>query len=79
MPDTDRDPRISDLIGFALDGKPVEFQNTFNDIVSDRLTVAVDARKTEVAQSVFSDAPAEEIEQEEDKDVEEPTGDTSNG
>lgn len=77
MTEPARDPRISDLIGFAINGNPVEFQGTFNDIVADRLAVAVDARKTEVAKNIFNDAP-EEIEPEEDKDVEEPTGDTSN-
>jgi hypothetical protein len=53
MTETARDPRINDLIGFAVNKKPVEFQNTFNDIVTDRLAQAVDAHKEVVAKKIF--------------------------
>lgn len=78
MPDTEieRDERIADLIGYAVNQNPIEFQQTFNDIVTDRLAQAVDARKIELAQNVFKDAPeADEEEPEtpdEDVDADEP-------
>ena len=57
---SDRDERINDLIGFAANQNPVEFQNTFNDIVADRIAQAVADRKVELAQNVFNDAPKQE-------------------
>ena len=78
MPD-ERDPRINDLIDFAIDKKPVEFQQTFNDIVTDRLAQAIDDRKVDIATHMFNepedvepkevdDTPEEEEEVEDDKD-----------
>jgi len=63
MTDNTRDPRIADLIAYALDAKPLEFQNTFNDIVTDRLVQAVSDQKTEIAATIFDDpvTPSDEV------------------
>lgn len=53
MTDTVRDQRLTDLVNFALDKKPVEFQQAFDDVVTDRISVAVDARKQEIARGIF--------------------------
>jgi len=66
-----RDPRIHDLIGYASNKNPVEFQNTFNDIVTDRLAQSVDRWKDAIANRVFSgpeDADLEGTEDEEEKE-----------
>ena len=54
--------QIQDLIAYAYDQKPIEFQNSFNDLMASRLATAVDAKKIEVAQSIFSNEEQEEIE-----------------
>jgi hypothetical protein len=60
----DRDERITDLIGYAVNKNPVEFQQTFNDLVTDRLAVAVDARKQELAKTIFADEPVADADSE---------------
>jgi len=43
----------TDLIDYALNQKPMEFQAAFNSLIADKLTAAVDMKKIEVAQSIF--------------------------
>jgi hypothetical protein len=62
-----------DLISLAYDQKPIEFQNAFNTLISDRIAQAVDVKKIEVAMSMFSDQNEEEINSEEELEIEEPT------
>jgi hypothetical protein len=66
----DRDPRIDDLIGFAADEKPVEFQQTFTDIVTDRIAQAIADRKDQIAQNMFREPEEEEPEEEQIEDGE---------
>jgi hypothetical protein len=70
MSDTERDPRINDLIGYAVNKNPVEFQNTFNDLVTDRLAQAVASRKDEVAQRTFGDPEETEPDEPDTPDAE---------
>ena len=46
---------ITGLIGAALDQKPLEFKDYFQAAIADRVSDAVDARKTELAASMFND------------------------
>jgi hypothetical protein len=62
-----------DLISLAYDQKPIEFQNAFNTLISDRIAQAVDVKKIEVAMSMFTDQNEEEINSEEELEIEEPT------
>jgi hypothetical protein len=50
----------SDLVDFALTQKPVEFEDTFNSVIANKLTAAVDMKKVEVAQSIFPSNDYEE-------------------
>ena len=59
----DNEYTVQDLISLSYDQKPIEFNNAFNSLIADRLAQAVNARKIEVAQSMFKE-PVEEIEQE---------------
>ncbi|MGZ4849968.1 MAG: hypothetical protein ACXV2C_01155 [Candidatus Bathyarchaeia archaeon] len=69
MPDNERDERIAALIGYAVNKNPIEFQQTFTDIVTDRLAQAVDDRKVEVAQTIFNEPPEEETTETPEEDV----------
>ena len=69
----DNDISVQDLISLSYDQKPVEFQQAFDSLIAGRITAAVDNKKIEVAQSMFSDQPASEdyesdSDQEEDQD-----------
>lgn len=44
---------VSDLVVSAIDQKPIEFENAFNSIVTDRIATAVNDRKIEVSNSMF--------------------------
>lgn len=46
---------INDLVGFAIDKNPVEFTESFNDILSSKIEEAVNARRVELAQSLYSE------------------------
>lgn len=48
---------ISDLVGHALGERPIDFENTFSTLINNKIGVAIDAKKHEVAQKMF--APAE--------------------
>jgi hypothetical protein len=57
---TDTQHTIQDLISTAYEQKPVEFQDTFNDLMLDRLAAAVDTKKLEVATTMFGDQAGSE-------------------
>ena len=69
---------VQDLISLSYDQKPIEFQDAFNALVMDRVTQAIDQRKMQVAQTMFSDQAAsedyasepEELDQEDNQDGE---------
>lgn len=61
----------SDLIGLAASAKPIDFADTFNEIMLDRITAVIDARETEIAKTLFAsnadeEPVAEEVEIDED-------------
>lgn len=53
---------IADLINFALEKNPVEFAEAFNSIVQARAVDAIEARKIEMASSLYSEADESEYE-----------------
>ena len=58
-------PGVSDLVASAIDQKPLEFQQTFNDLLRNRISDAVQARKFELASGLASSEPEPESEPEE--------------
>jgi hypothetical protein len=44
----------SDLVKFSLDQKPIEFEDAFKSLLTDRIAMAVDDKKIEMAKTVFS-------------------------
>ena len=60
-----------DLVVSAIQQKPVDFENIFGSLIVDRLHSAVETRKQEIAQTMFSPADEESIEQDVEAEEEE--------
>lgn len=56
----------SDLILYSLAQKPIEFGDTFNTLIKDRLEVAINNKKLELSKTLF-DEPVENEEDSEDQ------------
>lgn len=56
---------VKDLLGLAIDSNPVDFTDTLNDILQDKALQAIEAKRVEVAQSMY-DGPDESQEDEYD-------------
>ena len=54
---------VTDLIIHAAEQRPSEFESTFDSLIKDRLMSAVENRKQEIAQSMFSTPVADESEE----------------
>jgi hypothetical protein len=48
---------VSDLVVSAFEQKPLDFENTFNDLVVGRIRDAVEAKKIEIAQQMYGYEP----------------------
>ncbi len=46
-------PTTTELLGLAVDKNPVDFADTFNSIMMQKAAEAVDARRVELAQSIY--------------------------
>lgn len=51
---------LKDLVVFGAQQKPIEFNQAFNELITDRLRSAVDDKKLELARSIFNNAPEEQ-------------------
>ena len=58
---------VQDLISLSYGQKPIDFENTFSSLITDRLAQAVETKKQEIAQSMFK-GPDPDDEDEEDWD-----------
>ena len=50
------DKTTTDLIVHTLEQKPIDFQQTFDDLLRNRLQDAVQAKKMELAKDVFNNS-----------------------
>lgn len=66
---------ITDLLGNAIDKNPIDFADAFNQIMQQKQVDALEAKKIELAQSMYS-AP-DEVEDEDDFDFTEDDFDDS--
>ncbi len=60
---------IQDLVKFSYEQKPVDFEQAFNSLLSNKIADAVDVKKLEVAQNMFN--TEKDINTEQDSDTEE--------
>lgn len=51
----DIEPTINDLIHYANDRQPIEFGDAFEHLIKTRIADAVEARKVELASSLYKD------------------------
>jgi hypothetical protein len=65
----DQESTVQDLLLHSYEQKPVEFQQTFNDLVVQRIASAVSDKKMELAHSLFNE-PSDETEPEEPEQAE---------
>jgi len=59
---------IEDLISNAVDLKPLEFADAFNNLILDRLHTVIDNKKMEVAQQLYGYQPEQQETEEESED-----------
>lgn len=57
---------ISDLIGNAIDKNPVDFADTFNQLIQQKQLDAIQARRVELAKEVYG-SPEDELDGAEDE------------
>ncbi len=60
---------VQDLVKFSYEQKPVDFEQAFNSLLSNKIADAVDVKKLEVAQNMFN--TEKDINTEQDSDTEE--------
>lgn len=66
---TEIEARVADLINFSSNQKPIDFGDAFKSIMNDKVGAAIENRKAEVAQRMFSKwAPEEESDLDSDED-----------
>ena len=64
------DKTTTDLIVHTLEQKPIDFQQTFDDLLRDRLQDTIQAKKMELAKNIFNNSSYEEEDvDDEDEDV----------
>lgn len=62
---------VQDLISLSYEQKPLDFQNAFDTLIAGKIATAIDNRKMEIAQSMFSDLPpSEDYEEYEESELE---------
>ena len=63
---------VNDLLGLAIEKNPVDFADTFNNLIQQKQAEALEARREEIAQSMYTpafEADGEEIETDDFDDV----------
>lgn len=55
-------PTTTDLLGLAIDKSPVDFADQFNQIMMAKAADAVEAKRIELAQSLYNDDDGDEDE-----------------
>lgn len=53
---------VSDLVVSALEQRPLDFENAFNDLIIDRLQTAIHDKKVAIAQQMYGYEPEAEPE-----------------
>ena len=66
----DNEYTVSDLVSLSYEQKPIEFQNSFDSLIKDRIADAIDDKKLEIAQTVFSGPDAAEDDDDENVEFE---------
>lgn len=46
-------PLVSDLLGYAVNKQPIEFNNTFDSILRDKINDRLDTARLDIAASIY--------------------------
>lgn len=65
---TEIEARVADLINFSSNQKPIDFADAFKSLMGDKVGSAIEAKKAEVAQRMFSTWSPEEDSDSDDVD-----------
>lgn len=66
---TEISARIADLINFSSNQKPLEFGATFNEILRNKVTAAIDIKKTEIASRMFNAPEVEDDDEDQEQEI----------
>jgi hypothetical protein len=55
---------LEDLITSSMQQRPVDFNDAFNSLLTDRIQTAVQNKKIEIAQRIYDNSSSEETEEE---------------
>jgi hypothetical protein len=64
----ENDETLKNMINYSVMEKPLDFQNTFNVAITDRINNSINNKKIEIAQSLFRSEEPEEYSEEEISD-----------
>lgn len=67
MTTTENKYGLEDLVVSAIEQKPTDFEAAFDDLITDRIRSAVEAKKIEVAQRMYNYEPPEVESENEDE------------
>jgi len=59
----------ADIVGFAAERDAANISNAFSDLIGQRIQDAIQAKKVELAQSMFADPVEQEVEQPAEQEV----------
>jgi hypothetical protein len=77
---TDHIEAIKNMINYAVQEKPLDFQSSFDSLIHDRIGDSINNRKIEVAQSMFrSEETPNETEELPDQNIENSEESEENG
>ncbi len=51
---TEIETRVADLIKFSSEKSPLEFENTFKEVVNDKVLIAIQNHKIDMAKTLFN-------------------------
>ena len=61
---------VRDLIHYSSKQKPVEFEDTFNELMRDKISTAIENKKVELAQNIIAQRQDVEEEPETEEEIE---------
>lgn len=69
---------IDDMIASAIEKKPDTFNDAFKDIMAQKVAAAVELKKQELSQTLFSDEAEEEDQDSQETDLDQSDTDSQN-
>lgn len=68
---TDIEYRVADLINFSSNQKPIDFEQAYRDVITAKVSDAIEAKKAEIAQAMFTSQNEVAYDDDDDQDQDE--------